>query len=183
MNHVRNYYRPHAGGISRFIKSSQISACHCKMNVCKQAAADRVHDKGADAERADVTTAEMSGVRLHGAAAMSSSLLLFFFGASLSHLSDKMENPRQVCHSIKSDCVVWRGWPYGRKHRSTWKDYTTKKKNCQDEFIRQPLSFSPLIWPTNQPMHPQCPTKNISPPLSGFLILLLHVCGRDPTPP
>lgn len=31
MNHVWNYYIPHSGGISRFIKSSQINACHCKM--------------------------------------------------------------------------------------------------------------------------------------------------------
>lgn len=42
------------------------------------------------------------------------------------------------------------------------------KLNCQDQFIRQPLSFSALIWPTNQPLHPQLSTNNISPSLWCF---------------
>lgn len=62
---------------------------------------------------------------------------------------------------------------------------TLYNRNCQDKFICQPLNFSTLIWPTNQPTHPQSSTKNfIFPPLLFFSTSCWdHVWGQDPRCP
>lgn len=78
MNHVWHCYIPHPGGISRFIKSLQINACHCKMCANSQRLTKwwQVRDKSAGAECANVKAAEMSHVRLDKEVAV----LLLFFG-------------------------------------------------------------------------------------------------------